>query len=173
MSAVAFSKNVAMISILGGALPAFGVFLATSHPTEPNPADRMSLIFCRTWSLSFSPTFDIFKNTLHSLHSLHAAMVAEVRGVFGTLTYPHLILPYLAYYGHITSYYGGPWCSPIAWWCNIEQLYVPEPSIYVKMVGLTVLSVLTMASYYTKPPPYDFLNLYEACLQAPRTPKSK
>ena len=27
-----------------------------------------------------------------------AAMVAEVRGVFDTLTYPHLILPYSAYY---------------------------------------------------------------------------
>ena len=25
------------------------------------------------------------------------------RGVFGTLTYPHLIVPYLAYYGHLAS----------------------------------------------------------------------
>jgi hypothetical protein len=31
-------------------------------------------------------------------------------GVFGTLTYPHLILPYSAYYGHLASHYGGPWC---------------------------------------------------------------
>jgi hypothetical protein len=35
------------------------------------------------------------------------------------------------------------------------------------MVGLMVLSVLTMGSLHTKPPPYDFLNLYGACLQAP------
>ena len=38
------------------------------------------------------------------------------RGVFGALTYPHLIVPYLAYYGHLASYYGGPWCSPIRCW---------------------------------------------------------
>ena len=31
-------------------------------------------------------------------------------GIYGTLTYPHLILPYLAYYGHLASHYGGPWC---------------------------------------------------------------
>ena len=42
-----------------------------------------------------------------------------------------------------------------------------------KIRGLTVLSVLTMGSRHTKPPPYDFLNLYGACLQAPRTPKMK
>ena len=100
-------------------------------------------------------------------------MVVEVRGVFGTLTFPHLILPYLAYYGHLASHYGGPWYSPIAWWCNIGQLQVPEPPIYVKMVGLTVLRVLTMEIPHTKPPPYDFLNLYGACLQAPWTPKVK
>jgi hypothetical protein len=33
--------------------------------------------------------------------------------VFGTLRYPHLILPYLAYCGQLASHYGGPWCSPI------------------------------------------------------------
>ena len=32
------------------------------------------------------------------------------------------------------------------------------------MVGLPVRSVLTMGSPHTKPPPYDFLNLYGACL---------
>ena len=53
------------------------------------------------------------------------------------------------------------------------QLQVAEPPIYVKMVGLTVLCVLTMVSYHIKPPPYDFLNLYGPCLQAPRTPKFK
>ena len=99
-------------------------------------------------------------------------MVAKVGGVFGTLKHPHLIQPYLAYYDHLASQYGGPWCSPIAWWCNMKQSHVPEPPIYVKMVGLTVLSVLTMVSYRIKPPPYDFLNLYGACLQAPRTPNS-
>ena len=44
-----------------------------------------------------------------------------------------------------------------------------------KVVGLLVLIVLTIESLYTKPspgkaaPPYDFFNLYGACLQAPRT----
>ena len=42
----------------------------------------------------------------------------------------------------------------------MKQSQVPEPPIYVKMVGLTVLSVLNMVSYQIKPPPYDFLNLY-------------
>jgi hypothetical protein len=35
-----------------------------------------------------------------------AAMVAKVGGVFGTLRYPHLILPYLPYYGHLASIAG-------------------------------------------------------------------
>ena len=38
-----------------------------------------------------------------------AAMVAKGGGVFGTLTYPHLIRPYLGYYGylqlHVASHY--------------------------------------------------------------------
>jgi hypothetical protein len=93
--------------------------------------------------------------------------------VFGTLRYPHLILPYLAYYGHLASHYGGPWCSPIPLWCTEKHLQVPNPPIYVKLVGLPVLSVLTMGSLHTKPPPYDFLNWYGACLQAPRSPKMK
>ena len=41
------------------------------------------------------------------------------------------------------------------------------------MLDLPVLTVLTMGSLHTKPAPYDFLNLYGACLQAPRTPKFK
>ena len=94
-------------------------------------------------------------------------------GVFGTLTYPHLIPPYSAYYGHLASHIGGPRCSPIPWWCDKKHLEVPEPLIYEKLVGLPVLSVLTMGILHTKPPPYDFLNLYGACLQAPRTPKIK
>jgi hypothetical protein len=76
--------------------------------------------------------------------------------VFGTLRYPHLILPYLAYYDHLASHYGGPWCSPIPWWCDQKHLHVPYPPIYKKMVGLLVLSVLTMGSPHTKVPPYDF-----------------
>jgi hypothetical protein len=42
-----------------------------------------------------------------------------------------------------------------------------------KKVGLPVSKMLTMIGSHTKPPPYDFLNLYGACLQAPRTPKMK
>ena len=70
-------------------------------------------------------------------------MVAKVGGVFGTLRYPHLMLPYSAYLGHLASHCGGPWCSPIPWWCDKKHLQVPEPSIYGEMVGLPVLSVLT------------------------------
>ena len=85
-------------------------------------------------------------------HSEHAAMVAELRGVFGTLTYPHLILPYSAYYGHLESHYGGSWCSPTAWWCDKKHLHVPEPPIYGKMRSLPrslpVFSVLTIDSLY-------------------------
>jgi hypothetical protein len=51
--------------------------------------------------------------------ALRAAMVAKVGGVFGALRHPHLIQPYLAYYDHLASHYaGGPWCSPIPWWCD-------------------------------------------------------
>jgi hypothetical protein len=81
-----------------------------------------------------------------------AAMVAKVGGVFGTLTYPHLILPYSAYYGHLASHYGGPWCSPIPCWCDNKSLQVPGPPVYKNMVGLLVTSVLTMKNLYTKPP---------------------
>ena len=38
-------------------------------------------------------------------------MVAKVGGVFGTLRHPHLIQPYLAYYDHMASHYGGPWAQ--------------------------------------------------------------
>ena len=38
-----------------------------------------------------------------------------------------------------------------------------------KIISLPVLSVLTIVSPHTEPPPYDFLNLYGACLQAPGT----
>ena len=41
--------------------------------------------------------------------------------------------------------------------------------IYGKMIGLSVLIVLTVGSLHTKPPPYDF-KLYGACLhEAPGT----
>ena len=41
------------------------------------------------------------------------------RVVFGTLTYPHQILPYSAYHGHLASHYEGSWCSPTA--CVVVQ----------------------------------------------------
>ena len=59
-----------------------------------------------------------------------AAMIAKVGGVFGTLRDPHLIQPYLAYYDHLASHYGGPWCSPIPWWCTKKHLQVSDPPIY-------------------------------------------
>ena len=40
-----------------------------------------------------------------------------------------------------------------------------------KKVGLPVLSVLAMGSPHTEPPPYYFLNLYGAYLQAQRSQK--
>ena len=65
-------------------------------------------------------------------------------GVFCTLTYPHLILPYSGYYGHLASRYGGHWSPPIPWWCNKKHSHVPEPPIYVKMIGLMVLTTSTV-----------------------------
>ena len=99
--------------------------------------------------------------------------MVKAGGVFGTSIYPHLILPYSAYYGQLASHYGGHWRSHIPWWCDLKHSQVPETPIHVKMRGLPVLSVLTIGNPHTKPPPYDFLNLYGASLQAPRTPKMK
>jgi hypothetical protein len=42
----------------------------------------------------------------------------QSRGCIWTLRHPHLIQPYLAYYDHLASHYGGPCCSPIPWWCD-------------------------------------------------------
>jgi hypothetical protein len=92
-------------------------------------------------------------------------VIAKVRGVFGTLRHPHLILPYLAYYDHLVSHYGGPWRPPIHWCCNQKNSQVPESPVYRKMINLPVISVLTMKISHTKQPPYDFFNLYGACLQ--------
>jgi hypothetical protein len=36
----------------------------------------------------------------------------QSRGCIWTLRHPHLIQPYLAYYDHLASHYGGPWCPP-------------------------------------------------------------
>jgi hypothetical protein len=56
----------------------------------------------------------------------------------------------------------------------IRSIYMYLSRLFMqKLVGLTVFSVLIMGVYHTKPPPYDYLNLYGACLQAPRTPKMK
>jgi hypothetical protein len=53
---------------------------------------------------------------LHTAQSTHSSTACcyggRSGGVFGTLTYPHLILPYLAYYGHLAVHCGGPWCPP-------------------------------------------------------------
>ena len=55
----------------------------------------------------------------------------------------------------------------------IRSIYRYLIRLYIKKVGLPVLSVLSMGSPHTctKPPPYDFLNLYGACMQAPRPQK--
>ena len=50
--------------------------------------------------------------------------------------------------------------------------YIVLP-IYRKMVGVPVLSVLTIGICHTKPSPYEFLNLYGACMHAPRIPKNR
>jgi hypothetical protein len=52
------------------------------------------------------------------MYAIMDTLVAEVGVVFGTLTYPYLILPYSSYYGHLASHYGGHRCSPFPWWCN-------------------------------------------------------
>jgi hypothetical protein len=82
-----------------------------------------------------------------------------------------------------TTVFSVLWPTSIALWgslvppytlaVQLEAYNVPELSISVKMVGLPIPNVLTMGSPHTKPPPYDFLNLYGACLQAPGTLKMK
>jgi hypothetical protein len=64
------------------------------------------------------PSLKKIVNTARAVTINRGSYSAEVGGVFGTLTYPHLIPPYSAYYSHIESHYGGPWCSPITWCCN-------------------------------------------------------
>jgi hypothetical protein len=95
----------------------------------------------------------------------------QSRGCIWTLRHPHLIQPYLAHYDHLASHYGGPWCSPIPWWCTKQYLQVPDSPIYRKMQGLPVPNMVTIWSPHTEPPPYDFLNLYGACMQAPGAQK--
>jgi hypothetical protein len=56
----------------------------------------------------------------------------QSRGCIWTLRHPHLIQPYLAYYDHLASHYGGHWCPPIPWWCDWKNLHVPDLSIYIK-----------------------------------------
>jgi hypothetical protein len=102
-------------------------------------------------------------------------MVAEVGGGTWYSDIPRDIpspnTPYSACYGRLAAHYGGPLCSPIPCWCDKKHLQVHELPIYGETVVLTVLSVLIVGSLHTNPPPYEFLNLYGACLQAPRTPK--
>ena len=73
----------------------------------------------------------------------------QSRRCIWTLRHPHLIQPYLAYYDHLASHYGGPWCPHIPCWCDQKHLQVPEPPIYGKMVGLPVPDMLTMGSPHT------------------------
>jgi hypothetical protein len=101
-----------------------------------------------------------------------AAMVAEVGGIwYFDITSPNntvfsvLWPPSIALWGSLVP--------PYTLVVRLEALQVPEPPVYCKMVDLPVPNVLTMGSPHTKPPPYDFLNLYGACLQAPRTLKMK
>jgi hypothetical protein len=63
---------------------------------------------------------------------LARAMVAKVGGVFGTLTYPHLIRTYSGYYGHLASHMWGSLVPPIHCLCNKTHLKVLEPPIYGK-----------------------------------------
>jgi hypothetical protein len=42
---------------------------------------------------------------------------------------------------------------------------VPKPPFNVKIQNLPGFSVLTMKRPHTKPPPYDFLSLYGACMR--------
>jgi hypothetical protein len=93
-------------------------------------------------------------------------MIAEVGGVLGTLIYPHLLWPPSS----------ALWGSSVLPYFPVVQLKTLKSTCNAylcKMIGLPVLSVLTMENLYTKPPPHEFLNLYGACLQAPRTPKMK
>jgi hypothetical protein len=64
-----------------------------------------------------------YKTTHWSGGRESAAMVAKVGGVFGTLRHHHLIQPYLAYYDHLASHYGGPLCSPICTGGAIKSTY--------------------------------------------------
>ena len=52
-----------------------------------------------------------------------AAIITKAGGVFDTLTHPHLILLYSAYYGRLASHYGGPRCSPIHSSGAIRSIY--------------------------------------------------
>jgi hypothetical protein len=67
------------------------------------------------------------------------------------LTYTNLIIEYN------TTVFG------VLRWCDkgtFTDIRILVVSIYQKLHGLTVLSVLNMKILYTKPPPFDFLKLY-------------
>jgi hypothetical protein len=54
-----------------------------------------------------------------------------------------------------------------------KHIHVPEPPIYVKMAGLPVISVLTLWSLHTKPPPYDFFKSVWGLPAGTEDPKNK
>jgi hypothetical protein len=61
-----------------------------------------------------------------------AAMIAEVGRVLGTLAYPHLILPYSGYYGHLASHYGvlGAPLYPVGEITRTYGVHVPVLPVY-------------------------------------------
>jgi hypothetical protein len=62
----------------------------------------------------FKPSIPVRVSAMRPLRCCYGG---QSRGCiwYSHLRYPHLILPYLAYYGHLASQHGGPWCSPIPW----------------------------------------------------------
>ena len=107
-----------------------------------------------------------------SMPMVRVRWLAEaVRGVsiFGTLPHSHLhvILPYSAY---------SRWPPSVAHRGSLvlhynmlmrQEAFTGTRAAYLWINDrFTGLSVLTMGSPFTKLSPYDFLNLYEACLHA-------
>jgi hypothetical protein len=103
------------VGAAAGAVRWAGVTIdAERHALRAAAAARLEL---RGFSTPYPLLFAIYflKVTPNLLCDGAAAMVTKVGGKFGTLRHPHLIViqPYLAYYDHLASHYGGPSCSPI------------------------------------------------------------
>ena len=77
----------------------------------------------------------------HAVDSLVArgSPLAFVQGVEVILQQDQFcILPYSVCYGHIATHYGGPWCSPIPFWCTIWLSYSTLRSNDVPILSLLV-----------------------------------